>query len=131
MLRTVRTQVQPTSAAIMGIARDAACAVADVAIAAMTEGRWADTPHRAQAYQLSVQVLALEAELGPVCDATFAQRHISAMANAAHLVVQHARLDADNGNACLSRTADWQLTDGCMDDALVPAYALVVLPLAA
>jgi len=115
------------STAVMGVARDAATAVADACLGAIAEGRWATTPHAAQAYQLSIQVLALEAELGPVCEAAFAERHIRVMANAAHLVVQHAREDAARGMATLSRSADWQLLDGNMDEALVPAYAIVVL----
>ena len=115
-----------TSTRLIDIAREAACAVAETAMTAFAEGRWTTDGMGAQAYQLTVSILTLESELGPVCEACFAERHIRAMAQAAHLVIQHARLAMNSGEAQLSRILDWQLLDGGIEDALVPAYALIL-----
>lgn len=128
-MRTVTQKVAVSTAAtsmrLMNIAREAACAVAETSMAAFAEGRWAQTETATQAYALTVNILSLEAELGPVCEASFAERHIRAMSQSAHLVIQHARLALNSGEARLSRVVDWQLLDGGMEDALVPAYALI------
>ena len=114
-----------TSMRLLNIAREAACAVAEASMTVFAEGRWTNNEMGAQAYALTVSILTLESELGPVCEACFAERHIRAMAQAAHLVIQHARLAVASGEALVSRISDWQLMDGCMEDALVPGYALI------
>lgn len=115
------------SPAMLSIAREAAVAVADTALGVVTSGRWMPTEHCTQGYKLAMNILELEANLGAVCEASFAEASIRAMAENAHCIIGHARFDAAMGNASLSRIADWQLTDGCIEDALVPAYAIIAL----
>lgn len=126
-MRNASAPISYASPAMLGVVRDAATAVADTAVAAIDGGRWIPTPHAVQAHRLASTILALDGELGPVCDPVFAERHVQAMAEAAHLIMQHARIDQDKGWADLSRVLDWQLIDGCMDDVLVPAYAIVAI----
>lgn len=116
-----------SSQALLPIARDAATAVADAAATAIGAGRWIPTPHALQSLHLARSILALDAEIGPGRDPAACEGHVQAMAESAHLIMRHARIDQDKGWADLSRVLDWQLLDGCMEDALVPAYAIVAV----
>lgn len=124
-VKTGRCTAAP-STLLLNIAREAACAVAESAMTVFGEGRWAPTDMARQAYALTVNILELEAEIGAVCEACFAETRIRAMAQNAHLIIQHARLALASGEATISRILDWQLLDAGMEETLVPAYAIVL-----
>lgn len=126
-IRRVGTGSSVRPGQILDAARTAAVNVAETAMAVFASGRWATTMEGQQAYALATQILVLEAEMGPVCHADFAARHIRTMAEAAHLLVQTARMERDAGNAMISRIVDAWLIDCQVDQLLVPAYAIVAI----
>ena len=110
---------------IQTTARTAAVCVADAAMNVFTQGRWTPTVVGEQAYMLATQILVIEADMGPVCDAAYAEPRIMHMAQAAHMLVQIARAEGSVGNARISPSADAWLVDCGVDEMLVPAYAIV------
>lgn len=126
-MRKINSPVAGPKPAMLRVAREAACAVADAALEVVTSGRWMPTKQCSQAYTLSMNILELEASLGAVCEARYAVSIVAKMAENAHQIIGYARYDASMNDAMLSRTTDWQLIDGCMEDALVPAYTIVAI----
>lgn len=125
-INRISTISSPSRAEIYEKACTVACGVAVTATAVMEQGRWAPTPQAAIAFQLSQRVLVLAGELGPVDDAEYAERHIAAMAHAAHLIVQYAREDTEIGATMISRIIDMALVDIEIDTILTPVYDILV-----
>ena len=110
---------------LMSRARQAAVSIAATAVSIFASGRWAATEKGLQSYQLATMILVREAEMGVICEESFATQQISIMAQAAHQIVQNAREEQHAGNFAIDLATDFDVVDPGIDMYLIPAYGLM------
>lgn len=121
-----RTFRQPTSNAnaIRNLACEAADMVATAVIDAFAEGRWSPAaPNAREFHALAHQVIGSLQGLGPVGAVEAADAMVAWIAEAAHILVTHARFAHARGQARIEGTA---LDSNRIEDMLLPAYSLLI-----
>jgi hypothetical protein len=121
-----RISGQPVTASLNEqTATHAAVLVAQAVLSLVSDGRWAPTPMCGAAYQQAASIMTLSGETPIVSEASIHEARVAAMAEAAHLAIQHLRHDVGAG-AVVPGVDLMALLSPHLEEVLVTAYAIVV-----